>query len=255
MTAKSGLTAWERWELASFDPPPVETVPDPVPEPAPEIAGAVPPASTLVTDEELAALRAEARNEGLAEGHAEGTSKGYDEGFAKGYAEGIAKADELGREQAQKLATVTSALETQIAALDASVADELLALAIEIARKVIYRVQEVRPEALIEVIHAALAQMPVQHAAIHLHPDDASLARLYAGEQLAHAGHRIHENSKLARGDVVIDCGGSHIDATMAQRWQRVIDSLGMPTPWLNTEPAHGQTSLELDAPAPVNVE
>ena len=69
--------------------------------------------------------------------------------------------------------------------------------------------------------------------AIHLHPEDASLARLRAGDQLTHAGHRIHEDSKLKRGDVIIEAGGSHLDATLAARWRRVVEALGQQAPWI----------------------
>ena len=117
--------------------------------------------------------------------------------------------------------------------LDQAVADELTSLALAIAQQVLRQTIAIQPESIIGVIHQALAEMPLQHAAIHLHPDDASLARSYAGDQLTHAGHRIHENPKLAHGDVVIESGGSHLDATMATRWRRVVETLGKDTPWV----------------------
>jgi flagellar assembly protein FliH len=59
------------------------------------------------------------------------------------------------------------------------------------------------------------------------------LTRSYAGEQLSHSGHRIHENAKLARGDVMIEAGSSQIDASLATRWRRVLATIGQDTPWL----------------------
>jgi flagellar assembly protein FliH len=91
-----------------------------------------------------------------------------------------------------------------------------------------------QPESVLSVVREALSQMPLQHASIHLNPEDASLARSRAGDQLAHAGHRIHEDPKLERGDVVIEVGGSHLDATVATRWQRAIASLGQELPWID---------------------
>jgi flagellar assembly protein FliH len=88
---------------------------------------------------------------------------------------------------------------------------------------------------LLGVIREALEQLPLLHAAIHLHPEDASLARLRAGEQLAHAGHRIHEDPKLKRGDVIIEAGGSHLDASLATRWRRVVEALGQHATWIET--------------------
>jgi len=86
---------------------------------------------------------------------------------------------------------------------------------------------------MLGVIREALEQLPLLHAAIHLHPEDASLVRLRAGDQLTHAGHRIHEDAKLKRGDVIIEAGGSHLDATLASRWRRVVEALGQQAPWL----------------------
>ena len=117
--------------------------------------------------------------------------------------------------------------------LNQVVADDLLALSIEIARQVVRQTVAVKPEVLLGVIREALQELPLLHAAIHLHPEDASLARLRAGDQLTHAGHRIHEDSKLKRGDVIIEAGGSHLDATLAARWRRVVEALGQQAPWI----------------------
>lgn len=203
---KSTLTAWERWELASFDLPA---------EPAPGALAAQ--AAPAISDDEVRQIREQARQEG----------------HAAGYAAGQAKAEAQGREEAVRLARAAENLEQCITQLNQTVADDLLALAIEVARQVVRQTVEVKPEVLLGVIREALEQLPLLHAAIHLNPEDASLVRLRAGDQLAHAGHRIHEDTKLKRGDVVIEAGGSHIDASLAARWRRVVESLGQHSSWL----------------------
>jgi flagellar assembly protein FliH len=227
---KSSMTAWERWELASFDEAPHPHAAKPTAKPA---ADAVPPAPTF-NAEEIAALRDAAQ----AEGYAAGRKEGFDEGYADGQAKGETEAREQGRLAAEALVAATDQFEAQAQALDAAVADEIVALATEIARRVIQQSVATRPETIVAVVREALVHLSVQHASIHLHPDDASLARSYAGEQLGHAGHRIHEDSRLARGDVVIESGGSHLDATLATRWRRVIESIGQDTPWVDPRPS-----------------
>jgi flagellar assembly protein FliH len=148
-------------------------------------------------------------------------------------------AETLIREQAESFALLVSQLDQDISALGHSVADELLALAMEIARKMVGHTLAVKPEVVVEIVQQALAQLPVQHVTIALHPEDASLARQYAGEILAHAGHRIHESPKLKRGDVLLDAGGSHLDATLATRWQRALDGLGPVSNWDSLPAAH----------------
>lgn len=211
---KSPLTAWERWELASFDSEAAQTG---------SSAGKV--ESPAAGDEEIQRLREQA--------HREGHDAGYSSGHAEGLAAGQTQAEAAGRAEALRLAQVVENLERCIADLNQGVADDLLGLSIEIARQMVRQTVAIRPEVLLGVIREALAQLPLLHAAIHLHPEDASLARLRAGDQLAHAGHRIHEDPALKRGDVIIEAGGSHLDASLAARWRRVVESLGQPSPWI----------------------
>ncbi len=211
---KSPLTAWERWELASFD------------SAADSPAGVASKAgATAVSDAEIDQIREQARSEGH--------QAGYAAGQAAGLAAGQAQAEAMGREEALRLAQAMDKLEQCIATLNQDVADDLLALSIEIAGQVVRQVVAAKPEVMLAVIREALEQLPLLHAAIHLHPEDASLVRLRAGDQLTHAGHRIHEDAKLKRGDVIIEAGGSHLDATLASRWRRVVEALGQQAPWL----------------------
>lgn len=203
----SSLTAWERWELASFDE-----------------ASAASPAS--VGGESLPARPPTAAE--IEKIHQQARDAGYQKGQEEGYQAGLKKGHDETRGEAQKLAQATARLEKGLDELDAQVADELLALAIELARAVIRQEISARPETLLNVVREALAQLPHQHAAIYLHPADASLLRSHMGDQLSHAGHRIHEDAKLARGDCLLETGGSQVDATVAMRWRRVLSGLGM---------------------------
>lgn len=209
MSEPSNLTAWERWELASFDAPAAR---DDTPSAAEEVR--------LPTAAEIEQIHRQAREEGA--------RKGYDEGYQAGFKSGQEKA----LAEAQRLASAAAQLEQALDGLAAAVAEELLALALEMARAVIREEITARPETLLTVVREALSQLPHQHAAIYLHPDDASLLRSTLGEQLSHAGHRIHEDPKLARGDCIVESGSTQVDATVAMRWQRVLDSLGLAAAW-----------------------
>lgn len=200
------LTAWERWELAEFDGPARKPVAK-KPEEAP-----VEPAVVLPTAEDVERIYQQAR----------------EEGSRVGYAEGQAKA----RSEAERLGRAATKLDAALSELDSGVADELLALALELARQVVRREIEAHPNVLLDVVREALEQLPHQHAAIYLNPEDASLVRSYIGDQLVHAGHRILEDTKLARGDCVLEAGGSHLDASVATRWRRVLEGLGVAEAW-----------------------
>ncbi|GAB1394015.1 flagellar assembly protein FliH [Rhodocyclaceae bacterium] len=215
----SNLTAWERWELASFDE--AAKKPKEAPSPPPEEVVEVPaPEVHLPTAEEIEQIYQQAREDGLRNGHEEGHKAGYEEGQAKA------------RGEAKRLAQITAKFEQSLAEMESAVADELLSLAIALAREVIRQELTAHPESLLIVVREALTHLPHQHAAIYLHPDDASLLRSYAGDQLSHAGHRIHEDFKLKRGDCLLEAGGTQVDATVAMRWQRVLEGLGISAAW-----------------------
>lgn len=223
----SKLTAWERWELASFDTPPVA-----------EVSTAAPVESVsagihLPTAEEVEQVLQQARDEGFRKGHEEGYAAAHAEGFQAGLSAGQAQM----ATEAQPLIQAAARIESSFQALEAQVADELLALAIGLAREVVRAEITAHPETLRQVVRQALTQLPHQHAAIYLHPDDVALVRNSLGESLSHAGHRIHEDFQLQRGDCVIEAGGAQVDASIAMRWQRVLAGLGVTTAWEGPAP------------------
>lgn len=175
--------------------------------------------------QEAAALREAARQEGY--------QSGFDFGRIDGLKAGRETAEADGRILAMQLARAISRFDEGIADLERATANEILALALEVSRRVIHQTVEVRPQIVLEAIREALTHLPAQHGTIHLNADDAALVRSQAGEQLGRAGHRIQEDPQLGRGDVVIETGGTHLDARLATRWQRVIGSLDQHTPWL----------------------
>lgn len=210
---KSNLTAWERWELASFDGTAART----------DELVPLPP-----TAEEIEQIKQQAQQEG----HAAGYAAGQAEGQQKGYAEGQAQAQAEGA----RMGAMVRQLDEALVGFDQQVAEDLLALSLDIARQVLRQALTVRPALILEVIREALAQMPYPHAVIHLHPEDASLARLYLGDQVSHAGHRIHEDARLQRGDCMVEAAGSLLDASLATRWKRISESLGAHSEWLESE-------------------
>jgi flagellar assembly protein FliH len=241
----SKLTAWERWELASFDEP--EKATEEPEETHVEIINT--PEVHLPTAEEIEEIHQQAYAEGLRMGKDDGVQQGMREGFDLGYQDGQTKA----REEALRLAQTITQLEQGLCEMESQVADELLSLALALARDVVRSELHANPEALLVVVREALAQLPHQHTAIYLHPDDASLLRSYAGDQLSHAGHRIHEDFKLKRGDCLLEAGGTQVDATVAMRWQRVLEGLGITAAWEDRTEAATETAapvVENDEPA-----
>lgn len=221
MRGSSNLTAWERWELASFD----AEIPVAADGATLHSANGQPEAVPLPLDRaEIERICAEAREDGYQAGY----HSGYELGKRKGYEDGQAAA----QAEARRIGQAADSLEESLREFDQQVADELLALAVEIARRVVRHEIATRPDTILGVVNEALTHLPHQHVAIHLHPDDAALVRAQLGEALAHAGHRILEEPTLQPGDCLLESGGSQIDAATATRWRRVIENLGVNAPW-----------------------
>jgi len=220
MSTIISLAAWERWELANFDGAACSAATRARTTAKHEPSALVP--VPACPEQEMGRLREAARLEG----------------YQAGFASGREAAEAEGCQLAAHLAQAISRFETGIDELEHAVADELLALALEIARKVIQQATAVQPEAILDVIREALAQLPLQHTTIHLNVQDAALVRNHAGAELTHGGHRIQEDPQLARGDVVVEAGGTHLDARLATRWQRVIAALDQDAPWLAADEA-----------------
>jgi len=201
---KESLTAWQRWELGSFDQKKAAQ------------GRKKPAADGLPTADEIERIHGDA--------HKQGYDAGYEEGTARV------------RMEAMRLHSLVEQLESALAEFDRSIAEELLGLSLEVARQVVRQTIAARPNVILDVVREALAQLPHQHAAIYLHPEDASLVRSYLGDQLAHLGHRIFEEAGLGRGSLRMEAGGSHLDASVANRWRRVVEGMGASNDWI--EPA-----------------
>lgn len=196
---KSNLTAYQRWELPSFDLPHARI--DAV------------HASRLPTAAEFEQMQQQAR----------------DEGYQAGYAEGAQKA--------QHMAELLNALDHELQQVDQEITQSLLDLALEIARQMVQQALKIKPELLLEVVQQAINELPhfSQHAHLVLHPADAELIRESIGEQLAHTGWKIFEDAQMARGGCRLETAHSQIDASLATRWKRVVSSIGQEDTWLES--------------------
>jgi flagellar assembly protein FliH len=217
----SKLSAWERWELASFDNGTVVAA-----DGATTHAAADETTNVPLDRAEIERIYAQAREDGYQAGYQAGLQLGKRDGHADGQA--------AAKEEAARIGKAANELDQALQEFDQQVADELLALAVEIARLVVRKEIAARPETILGIVNEALTYLPHQHAAIHLNPEDASLVRSYLGDVLTHAGHRILEEPALKRGDCLLEAGGSQIDASTATRWRRVVESLGSNAPWDN---------------------
>lgn len=200
---KEQLTAFERWELASFDSPS-----------GGKIQGTALGITSLATVAEVENIRQQA----------------HDEGRDAGYSAGVQQA----RSEAAQIHELLQNLQGELNQLDEQVAQSLLDLSLEVARKMVGETLQVKPEVILKIVSDAISSLPHfnQNAHLILHPDDAELVRKQMGEQLSHAGWKIFTDSQIKRGGCRVETAHSHVDATTEARWKRVVESIGQNKSW-----------------------
>lgn len=236
----SSLTAWERWELASFDQPATDDPPSDAPSPAGPATAQPAPA----LDAELEQLREAAQKKGYQDG--------FDAGQKSGHAAGQEAALIEGSKEADKLVQLVARFNQQIDDLESHVANDLLALALELARKITHQTIATQPEFILRVIRDALAQLPLQRTVIFLNPTDIARIEALGSSPLTQAGHRIQADTHLAPGDVVIQADNTRLDARIATRWQQVVAALGADVAWdaqPQSQPQHHDSAAPATLP------
>ncbi len=193
---KEQLSAYQRWELNSLDGSAGSTV-------------------LLPTAEDVENIHQQA----------------YQEGFAAGYREGKGKVDaELAR-----LAQLMSVLDGALNQFDETLTQNLLSLALDVAKQMLREALRVRPELVLPVIREAVNSLPQasQHPHLKLHPEDAALVRSLMADELSHFHWKLIEDGRVERGGCRVETTNSEIDATMENRWKRTLAALGSEGAWL----------------------
>ncbi len=206
---KEQLSAYQRWELDSLD--------DSRPKD---------PGITLPTAQEIEQIHQNAHHEG----YEAGRKHGYEDGYRQGMLDAAEKANKLG--------TILSNLDQELHRLEAEISQDILSLSLAIAKQVLLQSLEAKPELILSVVRESLSRLPPfnQHAHLTLNPEDAALVREQMGDQLEHAGWKIMEDPGMERGGCRIETATSQIDATLSNRWQRVVSAIAKDNEWLSGE-------------------
>ncbi|MBG6070489.1 MULTISPECIES: flagellar assembly protein FliH [unclassified Polaromonas] len=220
MSSRPQQTAWQRWEMTSFAQDMQSGAAQAAPEP--ELQPLEP--ALLIDEAELARLRLEAQKTGEAEGHKQGYARGLAEGHAAGLAAGLAAT----QAQAGQLQALTLALPAALRLAESSVADDLLALALDVARQVLGQALTAEPQAILAVVHELLQAEPALSGApqLLLHPDDAALVKELLADDLNAAGWRLRADAQITRGGCRVTASSGERDATVQARWERVAAAL-----------------------------
>ncbi|WBY00616.1 flagellar assembly protein FliH [Ramlibacter tataouinensis] len=216
------LTAWQRWEMASFAGPDRQAVPAPPPPPKPAPAPVLTPLEPVrrFDEAELERLREAARQAGAAEGRTQGLAQGRLEGRAAGL-------EEMRQEAAQLLA-LAQALPAALRIAERELAEGVLGLALDLGRQLAGTALKTDPDCVLAVVRDLLASAPELSGSprLLLHPDDAALVREQLGEELREAGWSLQADAAVTRGGCRVKSAVGELDASVETRWQRVEAAL-----------------------------
>lgn len=156
--------------------------------------------------------------------------RAYERGREDGYAAGHAAAMQLRTQHAADMSRVLDALCSRFGDLETEGAEQVLTLALTIARQVMRREMEVDRAsvmpALQEAVHAVIDQQA--HPRVHLNPQD--LAHLHDSLDADGLlkGCRFIADPAISRGGCRVETGQSDVDATIESRWNRVLAAVGI---------------------------
>lgn len=158
-------------------------------------------------------------------------------GYEAGRTQGLAEATEEVRRNAeqariadrQRLDAVLTRMQSRFDELTSQGADALLDLAIEIASQVLRHEVRTRRDAILPVVHEALALVTEAHGhpTVRLSPADFSFVRDALAEDGQFRGCRFLEDPTIEPGGCLVDTSQLEIDATIATRWRRTLETLG----------------------------
>jgi flagellar assembly protein FliH len=153
------------------------------------------------------------------------------EARAAGYAAGMAAA----ASDRARLTALVAALGEHAGRHEQALCDEVLDLALVLARQLVGQALEVRRELVRPIVAAALAQLPqsTQRVELRLNPADLALVDPLIAEP--HGGVRCNvvADPLIAPGGCEIETEQCSVDATMPTRWRQLLANLGRTDDWL----------------------
>jgi len=175
-----------------------------------------------------------------------GLAEGRERGFAEGHAAALTAAEPMIAERLRRLDAVLQSLSEPVRALERPVEEAVLALALEVARRVVVGEVKMSRDFLVSLIRDAVAKVPIDIGSpkVVLHPDDLALVRSLAPDLEAHGIAFIADDTIEPGGCVVtaddnderavkdrrwhprVYEGVCQVDLTLASRWRDVMMAL-----------------------------
>lgn len=191
--SKDQLTAYQRWEMASFDPGSGVKLP---------------------TADEISRIQQQA----------------YQEGFAAGMKDGRAEGQAVAQLMQRMMEELSLSMHQFEQNMAGDIMDLALDIAQHMVRSALHADSELILPVVREAIET-LPQVN-QNAMLYLHPADAERVRAMLKEEYHETRWRVVEDPHLERGGCRVETATSEIDASLEARWQRIVSVLGSDVIW-----------------------
>lgn len=159
----------------------------------------------------------------------------FEDARKQGYEAGLEQGRSEMDQETKRLHQLAESLGSALDSLDFRLADEILNLALDVAKQVIAGELAARPERILDVVKLALRQVAesTREARLLLNPEDAQLVRPILNELLDKSRLRIVEDVRIVRGGCLIETPQGDLDASLQARWRQVISVLGSNKNWI----------------------
>jgi len=159
----------------------------------------------------------------------------HKEAYSKGHAAGLAAARAESQQALNQLKTQVATLDQMLAAvaqpfngLDSHVEEQLVQLAVTIARQLVRRELRMDPAQVIAIIRESVALLPAatRDGRVHLHPEDAAVVREKLATPTVDRAWTIVEDPVMTRGGCRVTTDTAHIDSRLDTRIQSIMAAI-----------------------------
>jgi flagellar assembly protein FliH len=144
----------------------------------------------------------------------------YREGFQKGQQDGMAGAQQQFEQALLSLKKLLDAMVTPYQNVEGQVEEELVKLAVAIAKQIVRREMKTDPGQIVGVVREALGiiSSSAQNVRVFLCPDDAALVRNVMPDSSGEASWEIVEDPVLTPGSCRVETDAAVVDASVESR-------------------------------------
>jgi flagellar assembly protein FliH len=154
-------------------------------------------------------------------------AKAHAEGYAAGRAEFDARNADLNASIA-RIGAIANLLSRPLNELDVQVEQQLVTLALTVARHLVRRELRIDPTQVIAIIRETVALLPAaaRDVRVHLHPEDAALVRERLSTPQAARAWTVIEDPVMGRGGCRVTTDTAQIDARLETRLGTAISNV-----------------------------